>query len=215
MLREKGGRGFPYLVFMNDAGEVLAKQSERTVAGFKKSQGALSVLTKLDKPNLLKDKSVAAAVYIARLELGKFQLSEATAKAKNLRLDQKQKTIFSREITNLEVADLYAKARANRAYANLGQKFVDMKKAGKIPTGSWSRNFWSQIMNHAQTKRDAKLYEESYGRYKTILGADKRYQRLFDRYDAVLEALQNGDEIPQPERRPAVRIRRAGGPKKK
>jgi hypothetical protein len=200
---------------MDARGEVLAKQTERTVAGFRKSQRALSVLTTLDKPSLRKDKSVAAAIYIARLELGKFQLTEATAKAKDLDLDRRQQSIYDREITNLEVADLYAKARESRDYAKLGAKFVAMKTAGKIPTGTWSRNFWSQIMNHAQTERNAKLYEEAYGRYKTILGADKRYQRLFDRYDSVLEALRNGDEIPRPVRRRAVRIQRAGDVKKK
>jgi hypothetical protein len=206
-LREKDGTGFPYLIFMDESGEVLAKQRERTVAGFKKSQRALALLAGLDKPNLSKDKPVAAAIYIAKLELGKFELAEATTRAKDLELDEKQKIVFDREITNLSVADLYAKARQNRDYASLGAKFVDMKKAGKIPTGAWGRNFWSQIMNFAQTKRDVKLYEEAYGKYKALLGGDKRYQRLFERYDAVLEALKNGDQIPR-QRTGARRIRR-------
>lgn len=199
---------------MDANGDVLARQGDRTVAGFKKSQRALTVLSKHDKPGVSKDRLVTAAVYIARLELGKFDLAEATATARGLDLDQKQKSIYDREITNLEVADLYAKARKSRDYSALGARFVKMKQAGKVATGSWSRSFWSQIMNHAQTRRDAKQYEEAYARYKAILGNDKRYQRLFERYDSVLEALENGEPIPKPPRRPAVRIQRAGGVKK-
>ncbi len=68
---------------------------------------------------------------------------------------------------------------------------------------------------HAKTKRDAKLYEESYDKYKVILGNDQRYKRLFDHYDEILEALKNGDEIPQPRQRRAIRLQQAGGVKKK
>ena len=47
-------------------------------------------------------------------------MAEATARAKDLEFDKKQKIVFDREITNLSVADLYAKARQNRDYASLG-----------------------------------------------------------------------------------------------
>ncbi|MBM4062876.1 MAG: hypothetical protein FJ265_17545 [Planctomycetes bacterium] len=37
LLRDKGGRAVPHLVFMDAAGEVLATQGDRSVAGFKKA----------------------------------------------------------------------------------------------------------------------------------------------------------------------------------
>ena len=196
---------------MDAGGKVLAKQGERTVAGFEKSHRALATLAELDKPNLMRDGPVKAAVFIAKLQLGKFSLGSAGTRRGPLSLDKAQQKIYDQEIVNLTVSDHYDKARQNRDYTGIGPKFVVMKNAGRIPTGIYSRNFWSQIMLHAKKERDAKLYEESYREYKNILGDDKRYQRIFDRYDATLEALKNGEPVPGSQRRAAVRSRRAAG----
>ena len=102
---------------MNESGEVIAKQTERTVASFKKSSHALNLLAKLDKPNLLGDTSVAAAVFIAKLQIGKFDLAQATAKSQGLELDNAQRRILRAELTDLSVADIYKRARQNRDYS--------------------------------------------------------------------------------------------------
>lgn len=201
LLRERRDRGFPILVFMNAKGEVLSEQSDRTVAGLEKSRHALSTLAKLDTPDRAKDKSVAAAIFIARLELGRFGLRDAKARRRSLDLDEPQTRVYSQEIVNLTVSAHYAEALRDRDYTSLGPKFEAMMKAGQIPTGTYSRNFWSRIMQHAQHERGAKLYEASYREYKKLLGDGESYRRIFARYDAVLEALKNGQAIPRPPNR--------------
>lgn len=184
---------------MDATGEVIAKQRARTVRDFAKSSHALNILAGSDKSNPTKE--AVAAVFIARLELGRMSLKDATAQRRTVDLNESQQKAYHEEITNLTVADLYDKARRDRDYSHLGPRFVAMKEASQIPTSTYQRNFWSQLMQHAQKEGNAKLYEESYREYKKSLGDDRRYRRIFARYDEVLAALKNGKEVPQPHRR--------------
>ena len=66
------------------------------------------------------------------------------------------------EPINLEVDQIYADARKNGSFVQLGDKFLVMKNAGRVPTSKYPQlRFWTQIMNLAQKKRDAKLYAEA------------------------------------------------------
>lgn len=208
LLSEKSSRvAFPTLLFLDQEGEVLARQGERSVAAFTKSVHALELIKRLEKPAANGDKSAKAALFMAKLDLGKFDFKSAKVASASLKLNAQQRKALDSSLVNLEVDQIYAEARKNRSYGELPAKFLAMKNAGRIPTSKYpTLRFWTQIMNLAQKNRDAKLYEEAMKAYHVAAGNSETYKRIRARHDSILDALQNGKEIPVPTRRRAVRL---------
>ena len=205
LLKEKGGRGFPYLVFMDAEGEVIAKQGGRTVTALEKSVGALDVLAKLKNTDLTKDKSAAAASFIARLQLGKIEYADAKEEAATLELSEKQKAGVNAEFTNMEAMEIYQTARKERDFASLGSKYKKMFDAGRIPTGNLAGFFWNQLLNYAMKEKDAELFGKALDPFKKLNSKNERAKPMLEWYDAVHAALKSGEELPP---RPSRRRRR-------
>ena len=214
LLSQKSSRvAFPTLLFMDHEGEVLSKQGERSVAAFRRSVAALESMKRLEKDVAKGDESAKAALFIAKLELGKFDFHGAKTASASLQFDDQQRQTLKTVLTNLEVDQIYADARKEGSFATLGTKFLAMKKAGRVPTSKYPQlRFWTQIMNLAQKQADAKLYEEAMKAYHAAAGNTKVYQRIRDRHAKVLEALKAGRPVPVPSRRATRLI--PGGAKK-
>ena len=216
LLKEKGGRGFPTLVFMDATGEVLHQQAwtKRSVAAFHKSHRALDTLARLAGKAEQGDESVKKAIFFAKLELDRYGFKEAKAKMENLSFSGEQETSLQTALVQLEFDEAYKSAGADRKA--LTKKILEMHKAGRIPQGRHSvRTFWNTLLSHAQAEKDVKLYEEALPKYKVAVhkssiawrsssvpdkplpkykAAD--YKRAFRYEDAVLEALKAGKEPP-------------------
>ncbi len=219
LLREKGYRGFPTLVFMDATGEVLHKQAwtKRSVAAFRKTHRALDTLARLAGKAKEGDESVKKAIFFAKLDLDRYGFKEAKAKMENLSFSDEQKTSLQTALVELQFDEAYKSAGADRKA--LTKKILEMHKAGRIPQGRHSvRTFWSTLLNHAQAEKEAKLYEEALPKYKAAVYKSSTawrsssvrdealpkykaakaafYKRAFEYEDAVLEALKAGKEPP-------------------
>jgi hypothetical protein len=118
LLREKGGTGFPTLAFMDEAGEVLAKQpgAERTVPAF---SGTLAKVTELRA--LERQTPVAVAdIALLRIDLGAITSLEAARKALAPagKLSEPQQKRADASLLKLEASELVA----GRAQARLRRR---------------------------------------------------------------------------------------------
>lgn len=85
LLSEKGGRGFPYLVFMDAEGDVITPHNKaRSVDAFQKTLDEVKELLRLEEMAKQGDKSAETPLFIAKVKLGRYNFAEASAKRKKL-----------------------------------------------------------------------------------------------------------------------------------
>lgn len=193
LLQEKGGRGFPHLVFMDAEGEVLAvHKGARTVEGFQAT--AASAQRYLDlKAVADKTPEQKLELFLAELDLGKLDLQQARQRKAELSgLTPEQETRVGQALTDLEVMDALEKARpqsreeATRIKAELGAKFQAMFAEGRRPSSDQAAEaFYGLILEHAEQQKDAASFEaalnamrERFGKYP---GADKFFKQAEER----------------------------------
>lgn len=186
LLQEKGGRGFPTLVFMDHEGEVLHKQGGRTVEAFQDSLAALKTLEEYAGKD---DPTANTKTFIARLKLGKLGFEEAKEKlAKLPDLTPAQKKTVDNQMIMLEVQSVREKHGRDAAAA--GEHFAKMAKEGRIPKGFDAVYFWQPVMQWAEKQKDAELYEKAMNGAMEALDHNERYQRYYDQWKKTLEDLK-------------------------
>ena len=169
LLSEKCGSGWPYFAVLDADGTLLAKHRREVpynVAGWAKTvEEGLELRSKRRKGENY-DKAAAYDWLVAQLEFGSLKLDEAKKKVTALgKLTPEKQTALDPLIANLEVAAI----EKEQAMA-LGKKFIELKKAGKIPSEDRARmRFWSALMVYAEEQKDAALYEESMKAYLAAL----------------------------------------------
>lgn len=191
LLREKGGRGFPYLVFMDAEGEVTAKQGERTVAGFQATLSALSAIADLQKKATAGDKVATVDLLLAEMTLGRLDSAAAKARAEKLgALDGERKQKLDSALIGLEVEDMMAGARTREAAAEMAEKCLAMLKDGRVPTGRVARTFYLQAMSAAEKAKDAKTYETALGAVEKMMAGQQGADAMLKRFRETLEKLK-------------------------
>jgi hypothetical protein len=71
LLRDKGFGGFPSLAFMDAEGNVLAKQGERSVEGFRKTHKAVANFQDLQARIKKGEKGLEFALFVAEWDLSR------------------------------------------------------------------------------------------------------------------------------------------------
>jgi len=86
LLSEKGGRGFPYVAFLDAEGEVITPQGydKLTVKGFHETLAKVNDFIRLEKLAQDGDKSAETPLFIAKVKLGRFNFAEASKQRKKL-----------------------------------------------------------------------------------------------------------------------------------
>lgn len=197
LLSEKGGRGFPYLVFLDAEGDVLVKVSgSRNVDGFKKDSEKLKSLLALKEKAASGDAGAKFDYLIVRIDLGLISVEEAQKERDSMDLSPAQSKKLDKAFVGLRVAAILAKVRSREAAVDAGKQFAAMLKKGMTPANPDSRewgNFMGYIMLYAEDEGNAGLYEDAFDRFKEQHGSDKRYARNISRMEKKLEALKSDD----------------------
>jgi hypothetical protein len=193
LLQEKGGRGFPYLVWMDAEGNVLAKQGERTVAGFEKTRTNLVAFAEMDAKFQKGDKAAGIDALIAGMELGRYTADDAAKMLPKLGKipADKQKKIDGM-LVNAEVDKLSTTVRNKEQAAEAGRKFVEMEKAGKIPTGRTALSFYSMMLETHEADKDVKAFEKTLETLKKLVEGERNAAAVIKRYEATLEKMKAG-----------------------
>src|SRR5437773_1688235 len=81
LLEEKGGEGFPYMIFMDPDGNMLAKhQGPRTATGFEETGAKACAFLELKAKSEKGNATVKIDFILAQLELGQLKAGEAEVK---------------------------------------------------------------------------------------------------------------------------------------
>lgn len=159
LLTQKGGRGFPYLVFLDAEGNLAGKHNlERTVEGFTATGALVRALADAKK------KGAAAEEFVLKAEL-------ALVDAAGIRKNPKPEGATPEQVKRLDVALANAEVmedieglrgqRDPSAGVTLGKKYAEWKTAGKVPTWPYSsQTFWMLLMDFAAADKNAALFEE-------------------------------------------------------
>jgi len=198
LLSEKGGRGFPHLVAMDSAGDVLAEhEDEREADAFERTMAKAREFVDLQKKAAAGDKGAKVKVLVHRLKMGSLSPEEAekaVAEAGPLSRDQEQEiqgllsdAAIKGVLKNLKMGDPQGKLDA-------GKKFLERKKAGKpAPTGDMEiQIYWIFMMDYAETQKDAATYEEALNALKAKFGGNPQAQQFFKTREAALNRLKEG-----------------------
>jgi len=195
LLEAKGGEGFPYLIFMDAEGNLLAKHDgERTGAGFEvtgsKARAFLELKARAEKG----DASVKIDFVIAQLELGHIKPGEAEVKIRESggKPTAEQQKRLDGALANSEVEALLRAIKGPDGKNEAAKKLYDRHKAGKAaPTAEpWMPAYWNLVMEQAESIKDVATFETSLKILKEKYGAVPQAQDYFKAKEASLQKLK-------------------------
>jgi len=157
MLQEKGGRGFPYLIFMDGKGEVLSEVGyPRTIENFEKAKQEANQFLALRKKAASGDKKAQVEYFMVRLKKGRISLQAAKADLKGLEgLTDAQKSYVKTRLVDLEITEMGKGVRSQKDAIAVGAKYYELAKNGKKPTDAMvAGNFYIFIcLNGVKNKK--------------------------------------------------------------
>ncbi|MDO8348701.1 MAG: hypothetical protein Q7T30_00575 [Planctomycetota bacterium] len=191
LLSEKGGTGFPYLVFMDGAGNVLAKAGDRSVAGLQKTREACGAYLELEKKVKAGDKGAATDFLIARLEMGQLKFADTKQAVADLGpVNAAQQKKIEGLVFGLEIQDMLSGLKSQEEANAAGRKFAAMMDEGRAPTGMVARQFYSLIASAAEADKDAKTFEKALKGLKEAVGDAPGSAKVFERMQQTLDKLK-------------------------
>jgi hypothetical protein len=191
LLQKKGGNGFPYIVILDDSGNVVAKHAgARTIEGFEKSLAKANEFFALKAKAEGGDADAAIEVFLAQVEMGHFKPAEAREKAKSLKgLTAEQAEKVATMATDLEIAEIISSARSQADLPALGKKLAALAAEGKVSKKD-AVNQWFFISAHAKEAKDAKLLGQAIEELKKEQARNPRLKQLVDQLEADLEKMK-------------------------
>ena len=193
MLSDMGGTGFPTLMFLDSEGKKLLQyRGPRTTNGFEQSYEQLGDYVDLLRRYKKGDKKAAAPLLIRQLELEIVDFEKATKLYAEAEPSEKEKKVIDRLMIDCEVRSLVdASQRDRKKQIQTGQRFIEMWKQGKTPSGeSQTFQFWAFICNLAEVEGDRKLFKSALDELKkTSVGKDSRYSRALRSMEKTLKDL--------------------------
>jgi len=191
LLQEKGGRGFPYLAFLDAEGNVIAKQGDRSVEGFEKTLATITDFRALEKKAKAGDRAAGIDAVIAGMELGAYDADQAKEKLAKLGPIPKDKQAkIDGMLVNFEVDAMMAKVRTQQQAEEAGRKFAEMEKEGRVPTGRTAWNFYAVMLAAHEAAGDAEAYEKALGVFKSLVEGQPNAARMTKRFEDTLEKLK-------------------------
>ncbi|MCP4093367.1 MAG: hypothetical protein GY747_07950 [Planctomycetes bacterium] len=195
LLSEKGGRGFPTLMFLDAEGEILGEPGGRDVASFDKTLGALTAIKDLEKRIAAGEKNLKDDLFMAQLAMGQFKtVAEIEEKAKSFKkLTKEQKATIAKAVVGKKVEEaMNNMERGPEGQAKLGKKFKAIYEEGIFPEGDMEGPFWGFLMEYAETERDAKTMKVALDHVKRIFGKEEWAKGLIEEKEASLKEIQEG-----------------------
>lgn len=195
LLMEKGGGGFPYLVFLDSAGRLIAKhQGPRTAAGFAETGKKAAEFVALEKKANGGDRAAKVSVLTMRLEAGSLEQEEAQGMIKELgKLSAEEQKSFDGLMVGTEIQAILKrdKPQDTAGQVAVGKKFAELAKGGRTPTRKDDINiFWGYILAYAAEAKDPMLFERCLEELKKEFGNHPNAKRFFDEKQKELEAMK-------------------------
>ncbi|MEK7465938.1 MAG: hypothetical protein AAB074_00870 [Planctomycetota bacterium] len=189
LFEAKGGDGFPYMAYLDSAGEVISKfDRPYTVDTFsealKKAESFIAMVKKAEGG----DKAAALEVLIGKLETGAIKADEAKKKLKDLpKPSAEQEPRLNGALANAEVQQILDEQEAATA-----KKFMEMLKAKRAPTDKEvGQTFYMAILNYSEKEKDAAGFEAALNGLKAMFGDNPQAKGFFDAKEKTLKKLKS------------------------
>jgi hypothetical protein len=194
LLEEKGGNAFPWLVFMDASGDIIAEHhGPRTAADFGRTGETAKSFISLKEKAAKGDKPAAIDFAILQLSMGKIKADEAEKTLQGAgELTKEQKDKYEAERTNAEVRESVAKLRSDEQAAELGRKYYARHKEGKpAPTADNAiQSYYILVMDAAAEAKDPSTFESAYKILFDKYGKMEGASAFFDMKAQQLKELQ-------------------------
>lgn len=191
LLQEKGGRGFPYLIWMDEKGEKLMEASARSVESFNSDADKLVAWTTLKKKAAEGDEQAKADLFVTEVEMGVISPADAKSQMEGLKLSDDQKKRIAGVICNGEAQELLQGVRNDEQFTEAGRTFIKWRKEGKWPTDERVlTGVWQGVMKAAEADVDPESFEAGLNWLKERYGNDPRNKQAFENWAATLEKLK-------------------------
>ena len=200
LLSEKGGRGFPHLVMMDDAGEVIGVHNgPRNAEGFKKTGEGAQRYVELRAKAQKGDEAAKAEYLLLRMELGLIEYADAEAEAEGVKLSPEQQKKFDGLLLDLEVNLMFESLR-NEAdpqakMKELGKLWLEKSKKGQLPVGEQAfLMFHMMIFQYCEGTKDVAGFKSALANMEGRFGQseDPRYQQMMGSLRDTLKELEGG-----------------------
>lgn len=181
-MSEKGGTGFPTLMFLDAEGRRLMRHmGPRTTKGFEGSLEEVQEFQALMAKAEAGDAKAATELLIRQLQLEWFDFEEAQERAAALeKVSKKQQEEITQLLIDTEVrvlAKAAGKDPAERRKA--GEHFFAMWEADRVPaTEAQLYPYWFMMADFAEDKGDKKLFKKIVGEADDALKRNSRYRRV-------------------------------------
>lgn len=193
LLREKGGRGFPYLAVMDAEGEVIATPAVRTIASFESVIGKAARYLQLVQRDADGDEDVEFDLFVSRMELGLLTYKQARSGKSKLRgLTEEQKDALAVSLLELQVTEVCRSMRSNKDRVQAGAQFYRMWRKKSVPRDrEVAGSFYEQITYFAEKQKNIKLFREAMDRYAVVAPEGDTKDRVLGRMNSKLRKLRS------------------------
>ncbi|HLY12374.1 MAG TPA: thioredoxin family protein [Planctomycetota bacterium] len=196
LLEEKGGTGFPWIVFMDGSGEIIVTHGgPPAVEGFsrtgEKAREYMSLQTKAEKGD------AAAKVDFILLQATYFRISIADAEKKLKEsgpLTKEQQAAWESAQANVQIREDMRAVRTDEDEAVLGRKYYARYKEGKaiLPTADFPLQYFSmRVLEASEAAKDADAYESVLKILKGKYGQLEQLSLFFAEREKDLKALRD------------------------
>lgn len=195
LLREKGGTGFPTIMFLDADGSMLGKHSgKRTVEDFQASLERVSKFKEVLAKAAAGDAAAKREVFVQNLEWGSIPFAEAKQQAATMKdLTAEQTARIETALVTLELADARGKMRSDPAGAVAAM--LAMHDGKRVPTDKMpAQNFYATLASAAEQAKDIKAFELAYGEFRRLLGDATNAERILAQFERRLAALKEQAE---------------------
>ena len=186
LLEEKGGEGFPYIIFMDSQGSILAThEEERSAQGFAKTGEKARAFVSLKEKAAKGDKAAQVDLILLQLDMGQLKAADAETQLKAAgALTKEQQAKLDEILVNASVMDTVKGIESENDAKAAGKKFYEMQKAGKPGPSSEQaiQPYYILGMNAAEEAKDAAL--------KAKFGSNSQAKKFFEAKDKKLEELK-------------------------
>jgi len=194
LLEEKGGEGFPHIIFMDAEGKILAvHEEERSAEGFAKTGAKARSFMELKAKAAKGDKAAKIDLIIAQLDMAQIKAADAEKQLKEAgTLSKEQQAKLDEILVNASVMDIVKGIESENEAKAAGQKFYEMQKAGKPgPTSEQAvQPYYILGMNAAEEAKDAATFEKNLNALKAKFGSNPQAKKFFEAKEKKLEELK-------------------------
>ncbi|TAH38219.1 MAG: hypothetical protein EYC70_06245 [Planctomycetota bacterium] len=195
LLSEKGGRGFPTLMFLDAEGSILAQQEDRAVTGFETTLENVKTYLDLKTRQAKGEKGLELPLFMAELKLGLMSYQDAKSKAETFqKLSEAEKAQIAEALFDLEVRQLMdafnPRSEEGKAAA---AKLVEYAQAGKQPSPALRLNYWGLLSYIAtEVNKDPDLLEKCLTNLRA-LPESKDFEEQLQQMEQKLQEMRKGE----------------------